>query len=157
MRIHNSDMSLHLLDFDEPVEATFEENFMYTGRAFCLCEHQCKRRLKICRESRIYVSLYINRSKGITRVIYRQSVILCICIIAYSSITTLPEKRSEVPNAGSLDLHRWLCTEGCKYDKGATFYIITYNCRFRFFLFNYRTIYDHIMVYIDIYAYSDTS
>ncbi len=28
MRIHDSDMSLHLLDLDEPVEATLEEYLM---------------------------------------------------------------------------------------------------------------------------------
>ncbi len=59
MRIHDRNMSLHLLDLDEPVESSFEEDFMDARHAICLCEQKGKWGLEISGESRIDIGLEI--------------------------------------------------------------------------------------------------
>ena len=150
MGVHDSDMSFHLLDFDQPVEASFEEHLMDTRYTLGLSEHECKRGLEICRESWIDVGLYVGRDESRTRIIYSESIIFLICFEPNSCISTLPEKCCEISYASSLDTDSWLCGEGCQYNKSPTLDIVMdYYC-FRFFMINYRTIYDHIVLSIDI-------
>jgi hypothetical protein len=150
MRIHDSDMSLHLLDFDQPVEASFEEYLMDTRDTLSLSEHECKRGLEISRESWVDVGLYIGWDESRSRVVDGDSISFSIGLISDSSIRTLPEEGSEISYASSLDTDRGLCRQGCEYNKSPTLYIVMYYCRFCLFLINYRTIYDHIMLSIDI-------
>lgn len=74
MRIHDSDMSLHLLDFDQPVEAPLEEDLMDPRDTLSLCEHECKRGLEIRRESWVDVRLYVGRDESRARVVDRDSI-----------------------------------------------------------------------------------
>ena len=105
MWIHDGDMSLHLLDFDEPVEATFEEDFMDARYPFRLCEHKCKRGLEVCRESREYIGLEVGRSEAGGRVVHDDAIMFLIKVIAHTCITTLPEERRKIIDACSLDAY----------------------------------------------------
>ncbi len=67
-------MSLHLLDFDQPIEPPLEEHLMDTRDTLCLCEHECKRGLEIRREPWIDVGLYIGRDECRARVIDSDSI-----------------------------------------------------------------------------------
>ena len=78
MRIHDRNMSLHLLDLDEPIEPSFEEDFMDTRHAISLREEEGKRRLKISRESRIYIGLEIGRFEARSGIVYRDDILLSI-------------------------------------------------------------------------------
>lgn len=137
MGIHDGDVSLHLLDLDEPVETSLEEDFMDTRYTFSLSEHQCKRRLEISWESREYVGLDVGRTETCTRVVYGYGVMFMIEIIAHTRIFTLTEECSEIRYTSSLDADRWFCCEGTKYYEGSTLDVVTYNCRFRLFSVNY--------------------
>lgn len=90
-----------------------------------------------------------------TRIIDGDSILFFIDIHTDSRFLAFPEIGSEVVYPGMFDTQRWLCRESAKSDKGTTFYIVVYYRRLCIFSFDYRTINDHIMFMVDIYAYPE--
>lgn len=150
-------MSLHFLDFYEPVESPFEEDLMYARGPFRLSEHESKERLEISRESRVYICLESSRLKTRSRIIYYDHIIDFIDIKSNAYILAFSEKCSEISYTSSLDTDRGCCRQRSEYDKCPTFNIIAYYCCFSYLSVNYRTIYDHIMIYTDIDTYSEST
>ncbi len=64
MRIHDCHMPLHLLDLDEPVQTTLEEDFMDTRHPICLSQEDREGGLKIRRKSWKNIRLKSDRTKS---------------------------------------------------------------------------------------------
>ena len=78
MGIHDRDVSLHLLDFDEPIQTSLEEDLMDARHTICLREEEGEWRLEICRESRIDVCLEIGTLEARTRIVDRDTISISI-------------------------------------------------------------------------------
>lgn len=99
MRVHDSNMSFHLFNFDKPIEPSFKKNFMNTRYSFSLREEEGKWGLEICRESWKDIRLKRNCTKTRTRIIYDDFIFFAFQIKSHSSFTTLLEKCRKVGNS----------------------------------------------------------
>lgn len=157
MRIHDSDMSLHLLYLDEPIESSLEENLMDPRHTICLSEEEGKRGLEIRRKSWVDIGLEIGWPETRARVIDRDDIFFSVEREPYSDVLTLPEKCGEVRYPSMFYPYRRFRCEGTQYDECPTLDIVSYDgslCRIR----NTRyTIDDDMMIIGDLNMDSERS
>lgn len=118
-------MSLHLLDLDEPIEASFEEDFMDTGDTLSLGEEECKWGLEIGWKSWKYIGLERDRSETRARIVHDDLIAILMEIESDSCFVTFFEKGSEITDTCVFDGDTWFGCESSEHNKGPTFDIIT--------------------------------